>query len=193
MDFTPLIASLFLILLSELGDKTQICTIMLAARSPTRSVFLGAMSAFFIIDGVSALVGGELPAFLPRNVISLISGVIFMIFGVIQLVGGERRRGIIYGDAKASFIRVFLLVTLMELGDKTQIMSVVLAAQFGNPLMVFLGIMLAFSIITGVSVILGGKILRAIPERYLTIGSSLVFLAIGLILILEALNISALP
>lgn len=193
MDFTPLIASLSLILLSELGDKTQICTIMLAARSSTRSVFLGAMSAFFIIDGLSALVGGELPAFLPHSVISLISGVIFMIFGVIQLIGGERRRGIICGDAKASFIRVFLLVALMELGDKTQIMSVILAAQLGNPLMVFLGIMLAFSIITGVSVILGGKILKAIPERHLTIGSSLVFLAIGFILILEALNISVLP
>ncbi|MEM1508230.1 MAG: TMEM165/GDT1 family protein [Candidatus Bathyarchaeia archaeon] len=186
MDLAPLLTSFSIIFLAELGDKTQICTIMLSSRSSAPSVFLGAMAAFFMVDGLSALLGGELLCMLPRNIIRLAAGLTFIVFGILSLIRREENRGICK-DVSASFFRAFSLVALMELGDKTQIFSIFLAAQFGNPILVLAGIMLAFTVITGIGVFLGHKILRAVPEKFLRIGAAATFILLGLIQVAEAL------
>ena len=76
----------------------------------------------------------------------------------------------------------------MELGDKTQLASIALAAELKNPLIVLVGIMLAFSVVTGIGVILGAKLLRLIPEKYLKIGTSLLFMFLGFIFMLNAIT-----
>ena len=183
INLTPLIASFSFIFLAELGDKTQLCTLMLSSKSSAPSVFLGAMAAFFLVDGVSALLGGELLGLLPNNIISLMAGIIFMVFGLISLIrrcSGEETSF----DIKASFFSAFSLIALMELGDKTQIASILLAAQFGDPVMVLAGVMLAFSLLTGIAVVLGHKVLRLLPEKYLKVAVSLAFIIVGLLLLL---------
>lgn len=192
LDLTPLLTSLSIIFLAELGDKTQICVIMLSSRSSATSVFLGSMGAFFIIDGLSAFLGGGLLSFLPKNITGIVSGITFVVFGLIYLIRNEKSKSECEGNS-ASFLRVFSLISLMELGDKTQIFSILLAAQFESPLMVLVGIMLAFTIITSIGIFLGQGILRTIPEKYLRNGAAVVFVMLGLIQIVEALlNISIL-
>jgi putative Ca2+/H+ antiporter (TMEM165/GDT1 family) len=184
INLTPLIASFSFIFLAELGDKTQLCTLMLSSRFSALSVFLGAMAAFFLVDGVSALLGGEILSLLPSNIISLIAGIIFIVFGLISLV---RRRSVeetSLFDIKVSFFRAFSLTALMELGDKTQIASILLAAQFGDPVIVLAGVMLAFSLLTGISVVLGYKVLRLLPRKYLNVAVSLAFIIVGLLILL---------
>ncbi len=187
MDFdpTPLLTAFTLIFLAELGDKTQMCTIMLSSRSSAISVFSGAMTAFFIVDGLSALLGGELLSLLPRNIVGLAAGLIFILCGLISLF--RREGGGTLDKVETSFFKTFSLIALMELGDKTQVTSILLAAQFKNPLMVLTGVMMAFSLITGMGVVLGSKILRLVEDRYLKIGTSTVFILFGFILIFEAL------
>jgi len=188
VDLIPLFASFSMVFLAELGDKTQICTVMLSSKSSAFSIFLGAMSAFFIVNGLSVLLGRELLNFLPQVIISLVAGLIFIFFGLISLLHKNRETIFRNTNIKSSFIKTFLLISLMELGDKTQIASMLLAAQFRNPLMVLAGVMLAFSILTGIGVFLGCKILRFMPERYLKIGSSAVFIALGALIIFEAIT-----
>ena len=188
VDLIPLFASFSMVFLAELGDKTQICTVMLSSKSSAFSIFLGAMSAFFIVNGLSVLLGRELLNFLPQIIISLVAGLIFIFFGLISLLHKNRETIFRNTNIKSSFIKTFLLISLMELGDKTQIASMLLAAQFRNPLMVLAGVMLAFSILTGIGVFLGCKILRFMPERYLKIGSSAVFIALGALIIFEAIT-----
>ena len=185
VDLIPLFASFSVVFLAELGDKTQICTIILSSRSSVFSIFLGAMSAFFIVNGLSVLLGRELLNFLPQTIISLAAGLIFILFGLISLLHKDRKTIFRNTNIKSSFIKTFLLISLMELGDKTQIASILLAAQFGDPLMVLAGVMLAFSVLTGIGVFLGCKILRFIPERYLKVGSSAVFIILGILLIFK--------
>lgn len=193
VDLAPLLTSFSIIFLAELGDKTQICTIMLSSRSSAYSVFFGAMAAFFMVDGLSAMLGGELLRILPRNIIGLAAGATFMVFGIISLIRKERDENVCE-DVGASFFKAFSLVALMELGDKTQIFSIFLAAQFGNPMLVLAGIMLAFMIITGIGVFLGYKILRVIPKKFLRAGTAFTFILLGLIQIVEALlEINILP
>lgn len=175
-----------LILLAELGDKTQICTILLSAKSPSLSVFSGAMAAFFVVDGLSALLGGKILSYLPENVVKLMAGAVFLVFGIISLFhkGGDARS---CGRNEASLIKVFALIALLELGDKTQFFSIFLAAESENPLLALAGIMMAFAVITCLGVLLGNKLLRALPEKYLRIGSAIVFITLGLIQLLEVM------
>jgi len=192
LDLTPLLTSLSIIFLAELGDKTQICVITLSSRASATSVFLGSMGAFFIVDGLSAFLGGELLSLLPKNIIGIISGIIFIVFGLIPLIRGEKSKSECEKNG-VSLLRVFSLISLMELGDKTQIFSILLVAQFKSPLTVLVGIMLAFTIVTGMGVLLGQGMLRIIPERYLRNGAAVIFIVLGLIQIVETLfNISIL-
>jgi len=73
----------------------------------------------------------------------------------------------------------------MELGDKTQIASIALATQFSSPLIVFIGIMLAFILVTGIGVILGSKFIRLLPVKYLRIGTATLFILFGVIFIIN--------
>ncbi len=186
IDIVPLATAFSFVLLAELGDKTQICAMTLSARSSTISVFAGSMLAFFVVDGLSALVGGQLLSFLPYEWICLVSGLVFIIFGGFSLIRRNEKPKI--EDQKATFLKAFSLVALMELGDKTQLASIFLAAELRNPLIVVAGIMAAFSVVTAIGVIFGCRILRLLPEKYLKIGASALFILFGIVFILNAVT-----
>jgi len=186
VDMVPLVTAFSMIFLAELGDKTQLAAMSLSSKSSEISVFAGAMLAFFLVDGVSALIGGELLSFLPGKIVSVSSGLVFIFFGVFSLIRHEKKVSV--ERRKETFLKTFSLISLMELGDKTQLASVFLAAELKNPLIVLLGVMLAFSIVTGIGVIFGAKLLRLLPERYIRIGGSILFMFFGLIFILNAIT-----
>jgi putative Ca2+/H+ antiporter (TMEM165/GDT1 family) len=144
------------------------------------------MGAFFIVDGLSAILGGGLLSLLPKNIIGIASGITFMMLGLISLTygGKSKNQRRING---ASLLKIFLLISLMELGDKTQVFSILLTAQFRNPLVVLTGIMSAFTIITAIGIFLGQKMLGLLPEKYLRKGTALVFTIFGLIQIVKVL------
>jgi len=84
----------------------------------------------------------------------------------------------------------FSLVALMELGDKTQIIAITLAAQF-SPFSVFVGMIFAFAVLTGAAVLVGAKLVSRLPAKWLKIGTSALFIVIGAFSIIGgALNIS---
>src|SRR5690606_13515297 len=70
------------VFVAELGDKTQLVAMGLAARYPVRLVLAGVVSAYAITQGIAALVGGVLGAALPTRAIGVVSGLIFLGFGV---------------------------------------------------------------------------------------------------------------
>lgn len=187
MDLVPLMTAFAFVFLAELGDKTQLTAIMLSARASAMSVFAGAMLAFFLVDGLSALIGGELLGVLPYNVVAFGSGLVFVGFGIFSLIRSNGKIKI--KDRKPTFLKTFSLIALMEVGDKTQLASIVLAAELRDPLIVVAGIMLAFSIVTGIGVIFGAKLLRLIPGKYQKIATSLLFIVFGSIFILNAITL----
>jgi len=184
LDTVPLLTAFAFVFLAELGDKTQLTAMMFSSKASAVSVFAGSMLAFFLVDGVSTLIGGELLRFFSSEWISLCSGLLFIFFGTLSLI--RRNEKVEIEGQKASFLKTFSVISLMELGDKTQIASIVLAAELKNPLVVLVGVMLAFSVATGIGVIFGAKLLRLLPEKYLKIGTSLLFLLFGLIFVLDA-------
>jgi len=118
--------------------------------------------------------------------ISFGSGLVFIFFGVYTLIRADKEE-VEVKDRGLPFVTSFSLVALMELGDKTQFAVVALASQY-DEMMVFLGMMLAFILVTGLGVVLGATLLRRLPTRYLKVGSSALFLLFGIVFIIGAVS-----
>jgi putative Ca2+/H+ antiporter (TMEM165/GDT1 family) len=186
MDFVPIISTFLLILVAELGDKTQLAVISLSSKYKIKHVFFGAMLAFFVVDGVSALVGGPLLAFLPLNLVQTVSGVVFIIFGVLPLLNRKEQPIKEPKTSRMPLFASFSLIALMELGDKSQILTITLAAE-SSAVLVLVGLMLAFALLTGVAVLVGAKLLAKLPLKWLKIGTSALFIVLGALSIIGGL------
>ena len=185
MDLTPLFASFALFSLMEFGDKTHIAVITLSMKNRPVDVFVGALAAFALVDGVSVVFGGLLANLLPSFWINVGSGVLFLVFGVLTLVQKEDG-GEIKEDKRNAIVSALSLVILMEMGDKTQFTSFVLAARYGSPVLVFLGIMLGSALITGSGVVIGKGLMRVVPERYLRYVAAALFILFGVVFLAAA-------
>ncbi len=187
MDFVPLLASFGIITLAELGDKTQLAVISLSSKRKSKSVFIGALLAFAMVDGASALLGGAIAAVIPAYWIGIGAGIAFIAFALHMLVFEKDEKPEV-NSRPLAVASTFSLVALMELGDKTQLASISLAAEYDAPLMVFVGVMLAFAVLVGLGVVLGRAISKYVPMRYVKIGSGLLFIIFGVLFIWSAVS-----
>jgi putative Ca2+/H+ antiporter (TMEM165/GDT1 family) len=185
MDLTPLLASFALFSLMEFGDKTHIAVITLSMKNRASDVVIGALAAFAIVDGASVLVGGFIADLIPTYWVNVTSGLLFLAFGVLTLIRKDEGEAELT-DKRSAIVSAFSLVTLMELGDKTQFVSFVLSARYGSPLLVFAGIMLGSLLITGSGVVIGRGLLRVVPERYLRYIAAALFIVFGVIFLASA-------
>jgi len=185
INIIPLLSSFAVVALAEFGDKTQIAIISLSAKHKPKSVFAGSLLAFAIIDGVLALIGGSIASHFPLFWIDVASGILFLAVGAYTLVS---KRDVTFKirDRSSVLATSFFLVAALEFGDKTQLAVITLAAEYNAPIQVFTGVMLAFALLTGLAVAFGIVLCRYIPERYLKIGSGVLFLFFGIFFLLEA-------
>jgi putative Ca2+/H+ antiporter (TMEM165/GDT1 family) len=187
LDLLPLLSTFAIVALAEFGDKTQIAVVSLSAKHRPRSVFIGALLAFVLVDGASVLIGGAIAPFVPAFWIGLGAGISFLIFGVFTLFSKEDVIVKIKEHSK-TVATSFFLIAIMELGDKTQLAVIALSAEYGAPIQVFLGVMLAFALLTALGAVLGKIISRYISARYVKIGASLIFVVFGVLFLFEALS-----
>ncbi len=139
MAYVFLVATV-LIMVGELADRSQLLALVLATRYKAWQVLAGIFVATFVVHFFTTLVGQWIGASIPGDVLPWISGVLFVGFGVWTLLGdrieeseaerGTRRFGPVLATAVAFFFA--------ELGDKTQIMTLTIAADPGNALIVYL-------------------------------------------------------
>lgn len=191
MDLTPLISAFGIIAVAELGDKTQLAAMTLSTRYRAISVFAGAVLAVALVDGISILAGTAMAEFIPMQAIGLLGAAIFIGFGIYALISKESEK-VKVRRGKFAILTTFLMVVLMELGDKTQFSTLALAAKYSAPVLIFLGTVLAYVLMMGISVVVGNKLLRFLPPRYLKILSGALFLFFGVIFLLGVAGINVL-
>jgi putative Ca2+/H+ antiporter (TMEM165/GDT1 family) len=120
-----------LITLAELGDKTQLLALALAAKYKASQVLLGIFVATLAVHLFSTLAGGLIGNLIPAIWLSVVSGLLFIGFGIWTLRGDadqdadEATAKSKYGPIVTTAIAFFLA----ELGDKTQIMTMTIAAD----------------------------------------------------------------
>ncbi|TLM98002.1 MAG: TMEM165/GDT1 family protein, partial [Actinobacteria bacterium] len=130
--------ALLLIMVGELADKSQLLALVLATRYKAWQVLVGIFIATFVVHFFTTLVGMWLGAAIPGWIMPWVSGVLFIGFGIWTLRGdtveeGEADRGGMakYGPVVATAVAFFFA----ELGDKTQFMTLAIAADPGGALL----------------------------------------------------------
>jgi len=186
MDLVPVFSTLVLIFLSELGDKTQLAVISLSCNHKWSHVFIGAMLAFLAVDGISVVVGGPLLALLPLRYVQVVAGGVFIFFGIFPLLRKSSNQMKPSKIGAFPILTCFSLIALMELGDKSQILAITLAAQ-SPPILVLIGLIVALAMLTMLGVFLGAKLLSKLPMKWLHIGTLTLFIIIGILSILGAI------
>ena len=168
-----------LIFLAELGDKTQLVALTLAARFRAPVVLAGVLAATLLVHLLSVALGGLSARFLPTGWIELLSGLAFVGFGLWTLRGdsldeeeGPARR------LASPFLIVFVTFFLAELGDKTMLGTVTLAAGH-SAFWVWLGSSLGMVASDGLAIWLGQHLGRRLPERAIALGAALIFFLVG--------------
>ncbi|HHF09592.1 MAG: TMEM165/GDT1 family protein [Methanomicrobia archaeon] len=174
-----LLIPMIVIGIAELGDKTQIAIFMLSTKTKEHLKLLsGIILAFLLADGAAVLAGDYITRILPINYIKIISGLIFILFGVFALRSMREEKET--HDLKNPFYSGFALIFISELGDKTQITSGLFAARY-NPLFVLIGIMISLTLLSIMAIYLGKFISTRINERILSKIGGIVFILIGVV------------
>lgn len=160
------ITSFLIIFTAELGDKTQFLVFSLSLRYGAMPVLLGASLAFATLNGPGVFIGEKIAHFLNPLSIKLCSGLIFIAFGILLLLrkDNEKEDGNQLVSQKSGFILAFTSIFLGEIGDKTQICSVILGARFKQFGYVFSGCFLALFLATLLAVFLGSNVQKWLPN-----------------------------
>ena len=174
------LVSVGVVALAELGDKTQLLAILLAARfRAALPVIFGILCATALNHTLAAVLGIYIGDWLGQN-LSWILAVSFFAMGIWTLIpdklGSQQRSFDKYGAFGATLISFFLV----EMGDKTQLATMALAARFDTVLPVMLGTTLGMMIADVPAVYLGDVIAQRIPIRLLRIVAAVLFLLLAL-------------
>ena len=181
------VSTFFLIFFAEMLDKTQIAVISLSAKYNKMRVFVSAFLALSFVTVLSALFGEIIRAYIPLVYIKLASGFIFIIFGVLVLWSSKAHNNsehFVFLNHNV-FFGTFTLVTLAELGDKTQISVVLMSSICSDILLVVAGALLAFFLVTLVGVIIGSGLKRVLESRkeLLDVVTAVIFILVGVALL----------
>lgn len=177
---TIFLISFGLIFTAELGDKTQLMVLTLALRYGGKPVLAGAFLAFALLSGSAAFVGRGLGSLLAPELITRISAWVFIAFGVYMLVRKkEEEAGEIKQSTRAGLVAAFSLIAVSEMGDKTQIATLLLSVKYGSFAAVFLGSLAALTAATLLGVLVAGRLHKFIPAKYIAPVSGVLFILMG--------------
>ena len=172
-----------LVSIAEIGDKTMLLAIVLAAawRRPT-PIILGILAATLANHAVAALAGSVLARFMDGDWVRWVVGIAFIGFGVWALI--PDRFDETPDTTEKSFAGVFWTTTaaffLIEMGDKTQVATAMLAARFQDIFVVVAGSTLGMMLVNGPAVLLGEAAAARLPLKWIRIAAAAGFAATGL-------------
>ena len=184
MPLQAIISSLGLVLATEIGDKTMLTTMCFSAQYRRPLIVLTAtMIALGISSAIGVIIGFILSATLPINLIIYISGGLFIILGIYSLLNSSLEE-IDSCDNPTTFLGMVSLVLFSELGDKSQIAILALAASSIYPILVFLGAMTGFLVVNLFGVLAGDYISNKISMNRIRKVTGLIFIAFGIAVLL---------
>ena len=172
-----------IVALAEMGDKTQLLSLVLAARFRRPwPIVLGIFAATVVNHALAGAVGSWVTSVLGPDVLRWILGASFIAMAIWMLIpdkldedaADERPR---YGVFLTTVVAFFLA----EMGDKTQVATVMLAAQFNAWAAVVAGTTLGMMLANAPVVWFGDAITRKVPIRLVHTIGAVVFLVLGVI------------
>lgn len=181
-----LLTSTLTVALAEIGDKTQLLSLLLAVRFHNKpAIILGILVATLLNHAASAWFGTWLGQYLQSDWGNWLIGGSFIALGLWLLVpdkaDAEDHRFDHYGAFAVSTVLFFLA----EIGDKTQIATIALAAEFQSILWVTLGTTLGMLAANVPVVYAGNALMSRIPFQGVRILAAAVFCGFGIWMVLQ--------
>ncbi len=177
-----LLVSTGVVALAEIGDKTQLLAFLLAARfKKPLPIILGILLATIVNHGLAGALGAWITATVSPQILRWVLGLSFIGMAVWTLIPDKieeeetqiaQRLGV-FGATLVTFF-------LAEMGDKTQIATVAMAAHYAAPLMVVIGTTLGMLIADVPAVFVGERLAGSIPMKLVHGIAAAMFAALGL-------------
>jgi putative Ca2+/H+ antiporter (TMEM165/GDT1 family) len=215
MDIAVFLIAYGILFIGELGDKTQLIVFNLALEyKKFYKVGIGATLGFAVIVTIGILFGSIITEYVPLGLISLISGLLFIAIGLIELrnikslylnerrlksnnnsikqTNDEKEETESKGVAKFTWLKKnpyiagFGFIFLMELGDKTQLLTITLASIYAAPFEVWLGAFLALVSVAWIGIFAGAAIAKKVPKFYLKVVAISIFILVGIFVLISA-------
>lgn len=181
--------SLAVVALSEMGDKTQLLALLLSARfRKPIPILIAIFLATLVNHGVSAVLGQWITTVLSPTVLLWIVFLGFIGMAVWMLIPDkldDESESIDKWQKYGVFGATFVLFFLAEIGDKTQIATVALAARFDSVGWVTVGTTLGIMLVNAPAVFIGNKLAEKLPISLIHKIGALVFLIIGVAALIQ--------
>ena len=170
--------------LGEMGDKTQVLALLLAVRyQRSWPILAGIFIATLLTMGVTALVGTTISSFLPASILRWVLVVMFFAVAAWTLIpegdDDDDDEDVPVKSSSSLVLTAFITFILAELGDKSQVATLVMAAKYGDFGMVMAGATLGEMIAISPAVLLGQTTAQWIPMEWVRVAAAAIFAALG--------------
>jgi putative Ca2+/H+ antiporter (TMEM165/GDT1 family) len=183
VSLTAFLFALSAVVLAEMGDKTQLLAMAFATKYKTHKVMLGVFIATVFNHALAVAIGNFITRFASIQLaIQGLASLSFIFFGLWTIRGdrleGEENRTTQFG----AVITVAAAFFIAEMGDKTQLATIALAAKFPeSPLGILVGTTTGMLVADGIGIIVGIVLRKKIPEHNIKLVSAGAFIVFGLI------------
>ena len=183
-----LLVSTGVVALAEIGDKTQLLAFILAARfKKPVPIILGILAATIVNHGLAGALGAWITSTISPEILRWVLGASFIGMAIWTMIPDEIEEDETqiakrFGVFGATLITFFLA----EMGDKTQIATVAMAAHYTEPLLVVIGTTLGMLIADVPAVFVGDKLAAKIPMRLVHTIATAIFAVLGVLTLLGA-------
>ncbi|MCU4675172.1 TMEM165/GDT1 family protein [Catenovulum sp. 2E275] len=180
-----LFTSTLSVAIAEMGDKTQLLSLLLAAKFRNKlAIVMGILVATLINHAVSAWFGVWLAKFLQDGWGVWLLGGSFIAVGLWLLIPDKDEETDNRFDKYGAFVVSAILFFVAEIGDKTQIATVLLGAQFQSTLMVTIGTTVGMLLANVPVIYAGDKLMKKIPLNLTRLIAAAIFIIVGIVSIL---------
>jgi putative Ca2+/H+ antiporter (TMEM165/GDT1 family) len=158
----------------------------MASKYKVKQVMLGVLVATILNHALAVAVGGYLGTLIPMNTVKVVAGIAFLVFGLWTIRGDKLDED---EEKKAKFgpvVTVAIAFFLAEMGDKTQFMTIAIAAEANKPVLTLIGSTIGMLIADGIGIIGGAWMCRHVPESYIKWVAGIIFMFFGTLAIYNA-------
>lgn len=192
---TPFFTALAVVFLAEIGDKSLLLAMAFGARHRLGPVLLGIATASIIAVGVAVSIGEFVSRFVPEHVATVTAAVLFVVIGIALLLrpnrspGNEPGNEVVHQKRFASvYLSVVAAFVLAEIGDKTMLMVITLAAS-QHRLAVYAGSVLGMFAAASLGAVFAHRIAAKLKPVVLARIAGSVFVLVGSALAIGALAV----
>ena len=168
------------IVLGEIGDRTQLLALILATRlrRPLPIIF-GILVATLANHLLAALFGQWAGSLLSPRLLRWTLGISFLLLAAWVLVPDKAETGEAARGGYGAFMLTVTTFFLAEMGDKTQIAAMALAARFRSLAVVVAGTTCGMMLVEVPTVLLAGRVTRIMPLRWIRLGAAIAYALLG--------------